>query len=272
MKTNKILLVLTLIVTTLFTSCEEQENVQFDTVNGQTLAQFEGTSSKIPVKPNETSTSDVSILLSTSSTADRVITVSVDESSTAVAGQYLISDFIVPAGEFIGKGTITGVYDELPEIGPVDLVLKLNGIDGSEAVIANDTFTVSMERFCAFDITNFYGTFTALEDGSLKYDVEISAGPVENTLTLTNLYDTNGTSIIELDNTDLSNPTVIIRSREFDAALYVSGTYGNVWANAFDSTTPSVFNVCAETITLNFRRTVSVGSFSGETNVVLSKK
>jgi|TARA_B110000908_G_C10136095_1_gene394533 hypothetical protein len=268
---NKFLLVFTVITTLVFTSCGEQENVQYDAVNGLTLISFATTSTKIPVKPTEVSSTDIKIEVSTLSTSERTFTVVVDESSTATSDQYTISDFTVPAGEFIGSGTVTGVYSALPAVGPVALVLKLTGIDGKEASIDSNIYTIGLERFCAFDIADFYGTYDVVENGQYKYEVVATAGPVANTLYLSNLYETNGTTVIELDNSNLSSPKVILRSVEFDAALYVSATYGNVWANAFASTTPSTFNVCSQTIDIFFRRSVSVGSFAGETNCVMTK-
>ncbi|GAB7257079.1 hypothetical protein [Polaribacter sp. OB-PA-B3] len=156
MKTNKILLVLTLIVTTLFTSCEEQENVQYDVVNGQTFVQFSSTSAAIPVKENEASTANVNIEVTTVSDQDRTINVSIDESSTAAANAYQINSIVIPAGEFTATASITGVYENVPLSGSVDLVLNITGIEGQEATIGNGTLTVSLERFCPSDLEGEY--------------------------------------------------------------------------------------------------------------------
>ena len=184
-------------------SCEEQENVMFDAVNGQTLVQFVGTSTSLPVKPSTVSTANLQVNVTTSATVDRKVSVTIDASSTASPDQYTISDVVIPAGEFVGTGQLTGNYDNLPSIGSVSVVIKITGVNGSEAIVEKDTFTVTMERFCEFDIEDFYGTYSVVEDGTYNYKVVASAGPVANTLELFNLYETRGRTIIELDNSDL---------------------------------------------------------------------
>lgn len=279
MKTNKILLLLTIIAMSVFTGCSEQENVQFDAVNGQTLINFVGTSGSLPVKSSETSSLKINIELTTVSSADRVAIVVIDESSTANAGQYSISDFIIPAGQHVGSGTITGNFDQLPNLGGVNVVFKLTGIT-SEDVIEKDTFTVTLERFCPLVLEEFYGTFTQLSgfDGAAPAsnpDATITAGPAANTLLISDLNNTGRGAVIELDYSDIANPKVIHRSEEFLEVFSVQGL-GPVYTSIrYAADEPSnTFSTCQLQIKLLFYRQLPAPDgryYGGSYEVILTK-
>lgn len=272
MKKNRIIAILMIAVTTLFISCGEFEEVIYDVDNGQTLAKFSGSGGALPVKETEVSSKIINIEVSTVSSSDRTLSVVLDnEMTTATGNQYTLSDFVIPAGEYIGSGSVTGVFSELPELGSVEVVLNLSAGQGVD-VVENGTYKVTLERFCEFDITEFYGTYDVVEDGSFNYQVTATAGPVEGTISLFNLYETGGNTIIELDNSNPGAPIVLFRSFEFTAALYVSATWGNVYAEQFSDSTTSTFNVCGKSFNLFFFRRIPDGRrFAGETNCVMSK-
>lgn len=193
---------------------------------------------------------------------------------------------VVPAD---GNVTIPkGEFEAFVEITPVDnsdvnenLSIKLSLVENDkyklglagEGLEQNSTTVTILDDDCPLDITQFYGTYLANEDGYCDgcYEVVVSAGPVPNTLTLSNLYETGGTTIIELDNSNPSSPLITYRSKEFDAALQVSSTYGNVWATT-PSDNSSSFRTCDQYMDLYFRRCVSIGCFSGQVHIQLTKK
>jgi hypothetical protein len=279
MKTNKILLLLTVITTCLFTGCSEQENVQFDAVNGQTLINFVGSSAALPVKAIETSSISINVELTTASDSDRVAAIVIDPSSTANAGQYSITDFVIPAGQHVGSATLTGNFDQLPDLGGVDVVLKLTGVT-SEDVVERDTFTVTLERFCPLVIEDFYGTFTQVSgfDGAAPTpnpDATITAGPAANTLLISDLNNTGRGAVIELDYSDIANAKVIHRSEEFLEVFSVQGLGPVYTAVRFAADEPSnTFSTCKTEIKLLFYRQLPVPDtrfYGGSYEVILTK-
>jgi hypothetical protein len=176
---NKFLLLFSLTITLLL-SCSEQENVIYDNVNGQTLVEFSTSSSTIPVKESEESFTSVTINVSTVSDTNRNIILEVKEASTASSDAYIISPAIILAGEYSTEVKFTGIYDNIPLSGSVDLILKLASIDGG-GTIGNDTFTINLERFCPSDLAGEYQyldgsgknvTITQISEGNYS----ISAG------------------------------------------------------------------------------------------------
>lgn len=242
----------------LFTSCEENENPIFDSVNGQTMIQFAGSSSELAVQPTVVSSAVIQVEVTTVSNSDRTITVEVDATSTATSDQYTITPIIVPAGEYVGTGEIVGNYDNLPDVGSVDLIINLTGIDGTSSVQENETFTVSLERFCPFDINTFVGTYSAVQ-GTSTYIVTATAGPEANTLRLNNI-ENRGASIDIILGLTPDDLIVVIRD-DLDPLIYVHSTYGNVWPGTLDPN-PSNFNQCTGNIYIEYSACVSVGCFS----------
>lgn len=155
MKTNKILLLLTVIATSLFMGCSQEENVQFDAVNGQTLANFIGSSATQPVIVEGTASTDVTIEVTTKSDVDRTIEVVPTAESTATSNQYTISNLVIPAGAYAGTFTVTGNYDNIPEGGNFELELQLSGLSGGAFVSSNDTFKITLFRFCPVQIGTY---------------------------------------------------------------------------------------------------------------------
>lgn len=145
-------------------SCEENTNPQFDNVNGQTMIRFASTSATMPVEPTGVTSQDLVVHVTTVSTSDRTISLEVDAASTATSSQYTINDIVIPAGEYVGTGSIIGNYASLPAVGSVELIMNMTAISGGASVQENATFTLTLERFCPLVIADFYGTLHNLED------------------------------------------------------------------------------------------------------------
>lgn len=154
---------------------------------------------------------------------------------------------------------------------------------GRESYVEVDDSTLTITDFigCPFDINAFVGTYVANEEGYCDgcYEVEIEYIASINALYLTNLYDSGGAALINLNaNATASNPSVDFIGSLYDIALYVDGTYGNVWAvnpgdiSGATSDNISTFDACNQSMDLYFGRCVSAGCFSGTVHVELTKK
>jgi len=155
-------------------SCE-QEMIVYDVENGQTLAQFSRASAALPT-PEEGGTTTVDVLVSTVSSSERTIEVSVDTSSTASAASYEISDLVIPANSYVGTITITSIYDAVPETGSSFLVLNLDSIANGDTVVEKGTLTVELFRKCAIVLSDFVGTWTgsgAWGNTTLGYQTQV---------------------------------------------------------------------------------------------------
>ncbi len=191
----------------------------------------------------------------------------------------------IPAGEFIGYITITPINDDVTNEDVVfNFSLENNsipiGIAGQG--IYNTTIEVTLvEDDCPLDLSQFVGTYTAEEDDYCVgcYEVSVTLNETDQVLVLSNLYDTGGTTVIALDNSDPANPTIDFQSRLYNAALQVNSQYGNVWAtnpSSISGNGPeddlSTFRTCSQYMDLYFWRCVSVGCFtSGVVHIQLYK-
>ena len=245
-----------------FIGCEENLEAEVSNMN---YVSFGKTEAQLNVDKDGSTTVSYDIYASSVSGSDRTFSIEVDETLTnAVSAAYNVpSSVTIPANT--NKGTFDVSVEDIDIIDSKNLVLKFKE---ESNLVTFEKMTVKIVRICEFDITSFYGTYSALEDELYNYDVEVTAGPVANTLTINNLYEAGGTTVIGLNN---ANGSVSFRSIEFDAVLYVHPTYGNLYANTLEDTPGSTFSVCEETMNLNFIRTVSAGNFTTVINVVLSR-
>lgn len=201
------------------------------------------------------------------------VTVAVAEESTAEEGvEFNLVDntATIAAGEMTGTVTIEVISDNLDPFDPKTLVLEIVEISDLTISEVDDT-AIILQAACELDLSSFYGTYDAVQNGDTEYTVTISEGPEENTLRVKGLYNRpNGETVIELS-TDPTDPDVIYRSQEFEAALYNHSTYGAVWATTLNQDA-SAYNSCDNSMFLRFRRCVSIGCFGGSTGVALTKQ
>lgn len=198
------------------------------------------------------------------------VTVSVDPSSTATEGvEFNLLDNMVtiPAGATSAPIQIEVLSGNLDPEDPKTLVLNIE----SSSLTISDSFktSIDLQAACPFDITNFYGTYDASGTSS-DYVVEVSEGPAENTLLVTNLNNKGGETVIELSS-DPTVPTIIYRSKEYDAAYDVHSFYGNMWATTL-SPEKSSYKSCDNSISLEFKRCVDAGCFGGTIVAQLTKQ
>lgn len=160
----------------------ESDPLLYDVVNGQTLAQFSSSSGSLATPAGGASTT-VDVLVSTVSSADREIAISIDASSTATADQYTISNLVIPANSYIGTITITSNFEALPEEGNSNLVLKLGDIGNSATVVEKGTFNLQFFRKCEVKMEDLVGTWSgsgSWGDTSFEYTTEVVTTIDEN--------------------------------------------------------------------------------------------
>ena len=140
----------------ILTSCEETQSPIYD--GSQTLAYFNGTSSTLEVEINDTNTVDISVGVSTTSSTDRTVSVSVDADNTsATSGMYSFSSTVtIPANEFFGTLTVTGIDDGLTPAGET-LSLKIDSVDGG--IGSSQVHTVSLVEICPIASTFATGMY-----------------------------------------------------------------------------------------------------------------
>ena len=130
---------LSLTIGLFFTSCEEQENVQFDNVNGQTALSATSTSFQYEV-PVTGLTAQIPIQITTVSTSERTFNVEVDASTTANAANYSVGGITIPANEYTGTLSITFNDQGLMD-GQVN-TLVLNLVPPTGGSVYNETLNI----------------------------------------------------------------------------------------------------------------------------------
>lgn len=183
----------------------------------------------------------------------------------------------IPAGEFKAEIVITPI-DNAETDGNKNITITIDNEDipvglVGEGLFNEETTVTITDDDCELDLESFEGTYLANEFGYCNgcYEVSITYDEENNVLVLSNLYETSGTTYIELDNSDPDNPSVDFRSRELGGVLQVDATYGDVWATNPTAGNLSSFRTCDQFLDLVFRRCVSAGCFAGNVQIQLTK-
>lgn len=150
-------------------SCEENEIPIIDE-SYPTLAQFNKTTLVIPT-PEEGSSREVEVIVSTVSSMERTVNLSIDPESTASSDQYTISDLVIPANSYTGTFTISGNFNSLPESGSSNLIIKIEDVNGEDTLIEKGTLNVEFFRQCDIIVEEYVGTWSGTT--SWGYDTEV---------------------------------------------------------------------------------------------------
>ena len=197
------------LLTLVIVSCEEPAPEVYS--DGDIAYYLDGTSGAFTI----TSPDDVySITVGATNTSsqDRAIRIEIDESSTATADQYVISDqLIIPANSYTGTIDISGVIAVVPGS---KLVINLAGVEGTDIAGFQNSFSLDLFLYCAFDRDSYIGDYVADEEGYGEYDVTIAAGVADNELVIYGLYDYTPTSTTSIFITEPSNNEFVISGTE----------------------------------------------------------
>jgi hypothetical protein len=263
MKKISLLLLLSLSLL-IFNSCEndDKNNSSFTTIISAGQYEFD-----LGVVVNTSGSISIDIYSNDIVSSDRTFNINLSEDSTGSSSDYSVpSSFTIPANS--NKGILTINAEDVSNT----LILYIEEISG---VIAPEPIIVNILKVCPFSLDDFVGTYAAVEDGLYNYDVTVTKGAQPNQLVLVNLYEAGGTTIINVSTTE--DRKVTFPTFPNGGVLYVSGTYGNVYAvnpsawSAHVGKDTSSLNVCETKISLAFVRQVSAGIFSTIINVEMTK-
>jgi hypothetical protein len=238
-----------------------------------TLVKFNQTTGSYFIQNSSTSSFKIPVGVTTVSNSDRTITYTVSSPSGATAGtQYvaLPGSIKIPAGQTVDSIEVKGLFTGYPTGRRDTLLLKITGGDVPAATY-NSTYTLIMQKYCSVNLNNFLGDYTQ----SFDIDNTGTYGPYTSKITaVTPLTATTGKITISnfssaeispypisditvnLDWTDPANflvtiPTQVISNSDF----YGYGPLSVVANGA------STFSSCDNSFTLNYKLTVSAGSF-----------
>ena len=241
-----------------FTSCEDN---QPEIYNGDSISYFSETTTTFTIQDGSVFSGEV--LVSSATSYDRTFTVEVDELTDAPDSSYTIdSNLVIPANSFTGSVEIAG--NVLEVVTGSKLVLNLTSVEDSNVATFDNKLTITMEQFCPFVRDNFLGLMKADEEGYAVYDVNVTAGDLDNELVITNVWDTdpNSTTSIYL----VEDGYVVEFPNYLDNYLYNNATYGAAYVDNGYGTWSS----CETVIDIYFQVRVAAGFFS-ETHITFFK-
>ena len=138
-----------LLLTVVLVSCGEHDDVVYDPNTGQAFVFFseDGSSIDFDQTMPETGSVEVQVAVSNLSSSARDVQLSiVAEETDATADQYILeTSLTIPANEYFGTFTVSGVYDNLTTL-RVNLVLIISSIEGDNPSISEVTHTVALKR------------------------------------------------------------------------------------------------------------------------------
>ncbi len=172
---KRIFLIAALSATVLF-SCDKTKVLQYDNINGQTLAFFNsGTSASLQVALGESGSVEIEIGVSTISTSERTVTVSFDEEASEISSDSFTfnSSVTIPANSYFGTFSINADDSDDITTSPKSMVFFISNVpDGG--VAEREVLTVSVFVVCPIPETYLVGNYTI-------EDVDAVVGPDNGT-------------------------------------------------------------------------------------------
>ena len=158
-KMKKLIIPFLAVMTLVFTSCDPTESPIYD--GSQTLAYFDGSGATLEVEITSTGSITVPVNVSTLSSTDRTVTVSVNAgSTTADAAQYSFNPSVtIPANTYFGSFELTGIDAAGLTTSGVTLSLQIDAVDGGSGSPRN--YAVNILLICPIDATFAVGDYTA---------------------------------------------------------------------------------------------------------------
>lgn len=266
----------------LLSSCGDEDQVHYADDNGFALAGLTTNSGNLPLfeDPTRTRVYEVEVGVTNKVGYDRVIDIEiVDELTTATDAMYDIDEatLIIPANSYVGKIKVTAVYDAFTPLVKEQLVFDIVSVqDQNRLDPLRSRFFLTMFQACDVVMEDFYGTYTAVEDGTYIYDVEVTPGEQPFELILSNIYDLDPESKTHIFLTeDVANPVVTYPTPLFNgsnadvAANFLVPTYSG-YSPVYLNGVGGSFDSCEKTITISFNLRVPQGQFALST-VVMTK-
>jgi hypothetical protein len=181
----------------------------------------------IVVDKGSTTDKDISIYTTQITSSDRTFSIFVDDGTTADPATYDVpASVTVPANSNTGTFTVHIADVNLSSAG-ADLVI---GIEASNGVFVGNNMTITILKYCAFDINDFIGDYMITEAGYGTYATTITLDAnVANRIWITNFWDwTNDLAYYDFnpDNGSVTMPDQYITMGDGNSYLFNgSGTY-----------------------------------------------
>lgn len=259
-----------LMILSLMVGCEE-DLIVYDVENGESFASFEGAPSALIFNPVAETENVYTIGVSTRSSMDREVVVSIDPSSTMDPSFYNIETLnpVIPAGELTTAVVITTpAANTFPSTGS-ELILKLESVEGAELKsFSTDTQEIGFTVECpTVDLASIPGTYDITADAFgfvLHNQFEVVAGPGDNEFTMVNMSghsnpDAGGAmnyDVVFAVNPNTGNVSVAKQEAWHWDTFGGSPDYG---AGSVEGSGLAL--TCIGQITFNLKHTVGAGSF-----------
>lgn len=173
----------------MFGACEQLDDKL--TYKGDPVSHFTEAGYAFIVTPSDTG---YDVKLGTTTAAAATINISINSNSTAIEGvqfKQINKTINIDQGAYVGALTIEPILDGLD--GDYVLILDIENSSVPEGVSMNQSFVMTLSRFCPLDISQWVGvTFDCDEPGYAIYDVNFTAGAAANTIVSDNFWDFGG--------------------------------------------------------------------------------
>lgn len=250
--------------------CEE-DLVVYDVENGESFASFQSAADPLIFNPVAETENIYTVGVSTRSSVDRQVVISVDTSSTLDPSFYNIETLnpIIPAGELSTDIIITTPANTTFPSAGSNLILNLESVEGAVIKSFNlDTQNIGFAVECpTVDLTNIPGTYTVASDDFefiLHNTFEIEAGPGDGEFTIVNLSghpnpESNGEQNYDVVFT--VDPETGAVSVDRQAAWHFDNFGGDPDYGVGSVEGTGLVLTCINQINFNLTHTVSAGSF-----------
>lgn len=243
----------------LFSNCQE-DKIMYDGTTA--LVAFVADRAELAVLETVVSKAKIAVEISTISSVNRTIDVTIDPKSTALATQYQIdaATLVIPANSYLGEIVVTGKFNGLVVGKSVQLILNLTSVGDATIEGNNKTFTLSIFKSCPLtDASKFNGNYKVDLDDWADYKIGDIVPVVYNAATNTKVF-----RIMSTNNTYISNPTTSSMDCTLDTATGLVTVASNQtfnyigWQNVLVSGTGSV-SPCTGDISL----VLKFGTYTG---------
>lgn len=264
----------------LIVGCQD-DPIVYDVENGESFASFQGPANSLIFNPVAETENRYTVGVSTRSSMDREVTVTVDPSSTMDPSFYNIETLnpVIPAGELSTDIIIsTPASTTFPAAGS-NLVLNLESVEGAEIKSFNlDTQNIDFTVECPnVDLASIPGTYSITADGFgfvLHDEFEIVAGPGDNEFTMQNLSGHPNPEAEGAQNYDVVfsvNPNTGNVTVDRQAAWHYDNFGGDPDYGVGSVAGSGLVLTCINQINFLLTHTVSAGSF-GEYRLQVTKQ
>lgn len=197
----------------LFSNCQEDKIMYSGT---PALAAFVSDKADLAVLETVVSTAKIGVEISTISSVDRTIAITIDPKSTALATQYQMeaTTLVIPANSYLGEIAVTGKFAGLVVGQSVKLILNLTSVGDAAIEATSKTFTLSIFKSCPLtDASKFNGNYKVAVDDWADYNVGQIVPVVYNAASNTKVF-----RIMSTNNAYISNPTTSSMDCTLDTA------------------------------------------------------